>query len=896
MTTTPLPASPDLMMSALEIRVQGCVQGVGFRPWVWQLATAIGVTGNVRNDGQGVVIRAQGSPAQLVTLLTQLDSEPPPLATITGIASSELTPVESITDFTIIDSRPGLTRTDIAADAAVCAACKAEILDPMQRRSGYALTNCTHCGPRLSIIRAMPYDRAATTMAAFPLCASCRQEYCSPADRRFHAQPIACPDCGPRVSLVRLDRDHGVPASGSENHADISYGSPESSPDADPIMAAAELICAGHIVAIKGLGGYQLACDASREDVVARLRQLKRRPTRPLALIMADLAMVSRYCHVSPREAEALESPAAPIVLLERRTPMSPKRPSQAPNLALDIAPNLVLDIAPNPAPDIAPNPAPDIAPNPAPDIAPNLAPGLDRLGVMLPSTPLHLLLFRHIDVPLVLTSGNASGEPQLIDDARLSDALGAMASHALSHDRGIARRVDDSLVQDAAGALRVLRRARGFAPTSLPLPPGFEDIGPGLALGPQQKATFCLIDRERAILSPHQGDLDDPATLDDFEHHLQDFLKLYDHRPDWLACDRHPDYHTSHLATAMAAREGLTITQVGHHHAHIAACLGEHGRPLSAPPVLGIALDGLGLGLNGELWGGECLLADYQQCQRVAALKAVPMPGGAAAAREPWRNLVAQWFAGPGIDALLGGYPQLEVVKRLGGMPLQALVAMLKAGLNSPKASSCGRLFDAVAAALELSFEHQHHEGEAAMALETLAARTLARMSVHDLSTAPGYPLDITVSDTGVMLLDPAPLWPALFDDLARGCDPALCAARFHLGLATALARVTSTLSQDHPFDTVALSGGCFHNRSLLALVEQRLGAQGFKVLSHRQVPANDGGIALGQALIAAAPARRLPPPHSPLHPCLVPDGHDDDAQESTHVPGNPGADHRDR
>ncbi len=816
--TTP----PSTLETPVEIRVRGCVQGVGFRPTVWQLANRLALVGEVLNDGEGVLIRATGPSERLESLIEQLKRDPPPLAQITDIEiRSGLAPLNR-DGFTIADSHPGATRTDIAVDAAICAACTEEILSQHQRRAGYALTNCTHCGPRLSIIRDMPYDRAATTMADFALCECCRAEYQDPGDRRFHAEPIACPACGPRVRLVALD---GGPWLAGEDAIETRA---ESSLEA-PIDEAAALIRQGQILAIKGLGGYQLACDATSTEAVERLRRLKRRPTRPLALMVRDLEMIRRYCRLDDLEQQALCSAAAPIVLLERRRDEATGRP-----------------------------------------LAEALAPGLDRLGVMLPSTPLHVLLCQRLPFPIVMTSGNVSGEPQLIDDDQLGDRLSTIASHALTHDRAIARRIDDSLVQLAAGKVRMLRRARGYAPAPLPLPPGFEDISPGLALGPQQKATFCLVDSQRAILSPHQGDLDDATTLDDYERNLDDFLALYDHRPAWLACDTHPDYRTSAMARRMADDADLPLDAIGHHHAHIAACLADNGYPRDAAPVLGIALDGLGLGEDGSLWGGEFLLADYRHCQRLGSLKSVAMPGAGAASREPWRNLLAQLITGPGLAALTQRHPSLGVLKRLNQKPIDTLTGMIEAGLNSPLASSCGRLFDAVAAALELCFDHQHHEGEAAMALEALAARALKSPQSRSSGAITPYPFALHRTQDGHRILDPAPMWTALFDDLADGKDTPLIAARFHLGLAQGLGEVVGDmlddalddnarrLSNTRNVEAVALSGGCFHNRTLLELTLEQLAPLPVRVLTQRQVPANDGGIALGQALIAAA--RRHP------------------------------------
>ena len=799
-------ASEDDIVQA-EFRVRGLVQGVGFRPQVWRWAQELGLTGEVRNDPAGLVIRADGSRSALVELGRRIEARAPRLARISRV---ELCYTGrgpgSERGFRIAASGQGTTRTSVPPDAAICEACRAEIADPSARRRGYALTNCTDCGPRLSIIEAMPYDRARTTMARFAMCADCRAEYANPADRRFHAEPIACPECGPRVRLMRIDA--------TEDEAAAWH---------DVIAAAAGLLRSGHCVAIKGIGGYQLACDATDADAVARLRAAKRRSTKPFALMARDVNVVRRYAAVSPREEAALRSSAAPIVLLDAPLQAEAGNGIGGGSFAL----------------------------------LPGTAPRLDRLGFMLPATPLHVLLLAGFETPLVMTSGNVSDEPQVIDDADAFARLGGIASHVLTHDRPIALRLDDSVVQDTAGEIRVLRRARGYAPAGVPLPPGLDDAPQVLGYGSELKSTFCILKDGAAFLSPHQGDLEDAATLDDYRANIKRFTRLLDSAPQVLACDLHPDYLSTREAEAHAGRSQLSLERVQHHHAHVASCLAENGRPLDAPPVLGIALDGLGAGDDRTIWGGELLIADYRGYRRVGRLKPVAMPGGAAAVREPWRNLYAHLCAALGWRRASEDYADVPAIRQLSLRPLATLDRTIVAGLNAPLSSSCGRLFDAVAAACGLAFERQDYEGEAAMLLEAAAGQ----LHTPDGSWGP-YPFAVgTDAQAGIVEIDTAPMWAALLDDLARQAPPALVAVRFHDGLAEALCRAAALAIQREALagrviTTVALSGGVLHNRRVLESVATSLLQRGLEVLMHAGVPAGDGGLALGQAMVAAARA----------------------------------------
>lgn len=779
----------------LQIRVRGRVQGVGFRPAVWRLATECGLDGEVLNDGEGVLIRTRGTADRIESLIARLRLEAPPLSRVEAI-EKECFAGEIRAGFRIVESAYGEARTEVAPDAVVCAACAAEVLSPASRRYRYPFTNCTHCGPRLTIMRGVPYDRSATAMASFPMCRQCTAEYESPADRRFHAEPIACPDCGPQARLIRLDKDAPLP---------------DQSVKRDAVEATLELIRQGEIVAVKALGGYQLACDATQAGSVGRLRRLKRRGSKPFALMARDIGTIRRYCSVSPAEEQALRSSAGPIVLLDAACPQR------------------------------------------LPD---GVAPGVTSLGFMLPSTPLHALLLKEAAFPLVMTSGNLSDEPQLTDDGEAATKLASLARYALTNDRDIVNRVDDSVVRLAAGKIRILRRARGFAPASICLPQGFEETPDILAFGPQMKATFCLVRDGRAVLSQHQGDLEETATYDDYRKNLDLFATLFDHEPTVLVCDRHPQYMSTHLAREQAAKNGVPLIEVQHHHAHVAACLAENGRPLHAPPVLGIALDGLGHGMDSTGWGGEFLLADYCGFRRLGSLMPVAMPGGAQASREPWRNLHAHLAAIMERERLIADFGTLEAVAGLARKPLATLDAMMKGNVNSPLASSCGRLFDAVAAALGLCFERQVYEGEAAMLLEAAVCRDTLRQG----GAASAYPFALSgLKGGGLLHIDPGPMWRALLGDLVACTPVGVIAARFHKGLADVVAGMAARLAhdddgRDRRFDTVALSGGCFHNRVLLEETVRCLEERGFCILTQAEVPAGDGGIALGQAVVAAA------------------------------------------
>lgn len=780
---------------AIEIRVRGRVQGVGFRPMVWRHARELGLSGVVLNDSEGVVIRTTGSSASIEDLIARIEREPPPLASVEAV---EIAPYhgELPRSFEIAESRHGTANTQIAPDAALCPDCAREVFDPFSRRYRYPFTTCTSCGPRLSIIGRMPYDRSSTSMTAFDLCPACGAEYHDPADRRFHAEATACHACGPKARLIRFDGRA------------ISFDQTSMLDDVDGALG---LIQKGEIVAIKGLGGYQLACDATQKKVVERLRAAKGRDRKPFALMVRDLDVIRRYCEVTPEEEALLTGPIGPIVVLKATGP------ERLPNA---------------------------------------IAPGLDTLGFMLPTTPMHAILLRRMSRPVVMTSGNPSNSPQVTSDRDARLKLAAIAQFALVHDRDIVNRVDDSVVRVAAGRPRLLRRARGYAPSPVHLPPGFDGHPEILALGGDLKSAFCIAKAGAAALSQHIGDLDDAETDADLVHTISIYREMFDTTPRAIVSDLHPNYRSTAIARRLAQQEGVPLIQVQHHHAHIASCLAENGRPLDSPAVLGVALDGLGYGLNGEIWGGEFLLADYRGFERLGTFKPVAMLGGDQASREPWRNLYTHLTAEMGWAVFSINYSELPLHDALASKPRRILDAALRDGTHAPLASSCGRLFDAVAAATGVCFEKQGYEGEAAACLEA----SVDEKALRNEDRALDYPFTIpNLKGSGLPYIEPLAVWSAILGDLILKTPIGLVAARFHRGLARAIAAMTVKLAKRSSdagprFDTVALSGGCFNNRILLEEVIHRLECEGFTVLTHEKTPAGDGGLALGQVAIAAA------------------------------------------
>jgi hydrogenase maturation protein HypF len=778
----------ESVMTAETIRVSGTVQGVGFRPFVWRLAQRFNLRGLVWNDGEGVVIQAWGPDYAMAAFRHQLQAAAPPLAHVDAIRAAPLTDTKIPHDFTIVESQSGNALTNITPDAATCPQCLAEINNPANRRYRYPFTNCTHCGPRLSIIRAIPYDRANTSMQAFSQCPQCQAEYDNPADRRFHAQPNACLDCGPHLWLEANDGRRVSDALAMDN---MDY--------------AARLIRQGHILAIKGIGGFHLACDATNAEAVNRLRQRKQRYHKPFALMARDLAVIQHYASVSGEEARLLQDPAAPIVILHA-----------LPEAAL-------------------------------PE---DVAPGQNRLGFMLPYTPLHHLLLQNMDTALVMTSGNRSDEAQCISNEQAREQLLGIADYFLLHDRDIVNRLDDSVARIIQGRPQLLRRARGFAPSPIPLPSGFENSLPVLAMGAELKNAFCLLKQGKAIVSQHQGDLEDATVWQDYRHNLALYQQLFDHQPSVIAVDQHPEYIASKWGRELATSQGLALSSVQHHHAHIAACMAEHGLPLETEAVLGIALDGLGYGDDGTLWGGEFFLADYRHYRRLASFQPIAMPGGSRAILEPWRNTFAHLQQGLGWEQVQQKYSQLTFVQFMGDKPVANLRTMMEKGINSPMASSAGRLFDAVAGLLGVCRDVVSFEGQAAIGLEVLAEKTFA-------SSEP-YAFAINrVAGESLLQLDWRELWRALLADVAVGVSLQAIAGRFHQTLLHAIVSLVKRLAAQHKFSCIVLSGGVMQNQLLLEALLKELATLNLDVLVPRQLPANDGGVALGQAVVATARAQ---------------------------------------
>ncbi len=743
------------------VRVEGIVQGVGFRPFVYALATRLGLGGLVGNDVDGVFAEVEGAPEAVQEFLLSLERDAPPLAKIERVTARPLVP-DGGTGFAIAPSEPGgARRALVSPDTATCADCLAELADPADRRYGYPFVNCTNCGPRFTIIRDVPYDRPLTTMAGFAMCGRCAAEYHDPADRRFHAQPVCCPACGPRLSLLSPD---GTEVSG------------------DPLTAAARLLGRGHVLAVKGLGGYHLAVDAASESAALALRARKYREDKPFAVMAADLGAAARLCEVSSAEAALLSSASRPIVLLNRR---------------------------------------PDAG------VAAAVAPANRQLGVMLPYTPLHHLLLAAVAGPIVLTSGNVSDEPIVFHDADALDRLRGIADAFLTHNRPIHIRTDDSVVRAFRGRQALLRRSRGYVPEPLSVRTAFRR--PVLACGAELKNTFCLAKGRRAFVSHHIGDLENYETLRSFTTGIEHFRRLFDITPELVAHDLHPDY----LSTKYAAElSGVDLTGVQHHHAHIASCLADNG---ADGPVIGVAFDGTGYGSDGTIWGGEFLVADLAGFERAGHLAVVPMPGGAAAIRQPWRMAAAY------LDAVARQHSwQLDVARR-NEADWDAVVQLSRRGVNAPLTSSAGRLFDAVASIIGVR-DAINYEGQAAVELEQLADP--AERGSYLARIWPGPPLQVAGTD----------LVQAVADDLAAGTDRSVIAARFHHGIAAVIEECCALLRDQHGLTVVALSGGVFQNLLLCHEVVDRLTARGFEVLVHSRVPCNDGGISLGQAVVAAA------------------------------------------
>jgi hydrogenase maturation protein HypF len=753
---TPKSAPSDGSM-AREVDVVGVVQGVGFRPFVWRLATRTGLTGRVRNRSGVVEIVVEGPHSSLEEFCVALEAEAPTLARIESVYWREVAPTGFAT-FEVEESvaKPGGER-QISPDVATCENCLRELFDPKDRRYRYPFINCTDCGPRFTIIESLPYDRERTSMRAFPLCRACESEYRDPADRRFHAEPIACPECGPTLELV--DR-RGKPVPG------------------DPVEEAVRLLREGRIVALRGLGGFHLACDATNEKAVARLRDRKRRPDKPFAVMVAGLDEARERFDLATDEEAALASPRAPITLVKDRG-----------------------------------------------SLAPSVAPGHRRQGAMLPSTPLHHLLSRGAGLPLVMTSGNRSEEPICITNAEALERLGEIADAFLLHDREIVSRYDDSVVRVWRGGFVVMRRARSCAPNPIPLA---AEVLPTLGTGAELHGAFCLAAGTKAYLSQHIGDLETEEAMSAYREALDRYRRVFGIEPELVAHDLHPDF----LTTRFAQELGLPTVGVQHHHAHVASTMAEH---LIEGKVIGVAFDGFGLGSDGNAWGGEFLVCDAASAERVGHLNSVPLPGGDAAVRNPWRMALAHAEHAGVLDKampLLAGHEQ----------EVEVVLQQIRSTGEVPMTSSVGRLFDAVAALAGLA-DVATYEGQPAMLLEQAAEGGATRE----------YDFEVVAGNGGI-LLDSRPIIAAVVKDLRRGRPPGEIAGRFHRTMAAATLEVCRAIRGMTGLQRVCLSGGVFNNDLLASDLVARLETVGFEAFLPRQAPVGDGGIALGQVLVANA------------------------------------------
>jgi len=762
--------TPTNTIQSFRIEVCGVVQGVGFRPFVYRLARKNGLIGWVRNTSGSVEIELKGEEEALNLFLRQLETEAPPICRIEDIKISRQIPVAGYHSFEIRASQAQEGKYQlISPDIATCRQCLEEIANPGDRRYRYPFTNCTNCGPRFTIIEDIPYDRPNTTMSRFQMCPQCQQEYDEPADRRFHAQPNACPVCGPHLELV--DRSGKTVAERD-----------------DALTQAAKILCAGNILAIKGLGGFLLACDATSDKAVSLLRQRKKRAAKPLAIMFASLEEAEKHCHISPGEAELLSAPQSPIVLVRWRDDSN---------------------------------------------LSPLIAPGLKYQGIMLPYTPLHHLILRDTGLPLVMTSGNLSEEPIARDNDEALRRLGSIADYFLMHNRDIYSRYDDSVavVEDKP---RLVRRARGYAPSPINLPFKSRQI---LACGAELKNTFCLSRDEYAFLSQHIADLENMESLEHYRNTIELYKKLFNIEPQIIAHDLHPDYLSTGYAREVAqASPGIAVFPVQHHHAHIVSCMVENG---VKDTVIGVAFDGTGYGSDGCIWGGEFLLVDYSEFERLGHLEYMPLPGAEAAIKKPYRTAAGYAYRLLGNEAL----EDLPFIQGIDKLELDLIKKQVDQGINAPLTSSCGRLFDAVSALIGLRGEIEY-EAQAAIELE------MAAMDAKKIKGS-GYPYSVTESD-GVDIIGFGDSLSAIISDLKKGAAKPKIAYRFHQTVSSMVADTCCRIAKRTGIPRVALSGGVFQNRLLLRLTLDALDKAGLDVITHGRVPTNDGCISLGQAAIA--------------------------------------------
>jgi len=778
-----------MLYFGVRIEIKGRVQGVGFRPFVWRLAQKYKLRGQIYNNISGVIIELWNSKKTVNKFLNILPNELPKLAKFDSITQERISTDVLPNNFVINQSLISGNLTTVLPDASICDECVNEIFNVDDRRYFYPLTNCTLCGPRFSIMSEVPYDRIRTSMAPYKLCSECHEEFTDPSNRRFHAQPIACPKCGPKLKIEIISGKIKIKNKFSESNS-------------DDYLFLSSIINSGEIIALQGIGGFHLICDATKKGIVKKLRQKKKRYEKPLALMAANIEMIRKYCEVSKEEEKWLISPESPILLLKKNKKYS---------------------------------------------LPEEIAPLQDCIGFMLPYTPLHHLLFKNINNPLIMTSGNISNEPQCTSIQEVRKYLNSIASLAVWYKRDIVNRLDDSVISNAYGDFQIIRRARGFAPAPIKLPDGFSKNSTILAFGADLKNTFCLVKDGHAIISQHIGDLKDFRAAEEYEKQINKFLSFYDADPDALASDLHPDYSSTRHGEEMKKSLNILTFPVQHHHAHIASCLGENNIPLDHEPILGIALDGMGLGTDNTIWGGEFLLSNYRSFERKACFSPIPLLGGNKAMIEPWRNIAAHIMIHFGWDHFFEKYGKLELASFLKEKPLIDLNFTKK---FNPPASSCGRLFDAVSASIGICREKVSFEGQAAMALEAIADK-----SVNEKYNF-RWKYDKILK---IPTLDSKNMWKELFLDISNGYRDSLISAKFHNGLAESIIVIVKEIYPSKNkiksvMKKIALTGGVFQNKFLTRLVSEKLINEGYQVLKHSKIPANDGGLSFGQALVAIA------------------------------------------
>lgn len=785
-----------MMQEKTNIRITGIVQGVGFRPFVWRLARDYGLSGWVLNDSEGVLIEVCGQSSRIDAFMQDLRLNAPVLARVDRVIvleRAEMLSAQEILGFEIRPSESSHLQTGIPCDAVPCADCIDDITNPTSRRFNYPFTNCTHCGPRYSIIQAMPYDRALTSMAQFEMCPACQVEYHQPEDRRFHAQPTCCSACGPEFTLYHQQNDGVWQAQASDIQTQINQLS--------------SAILSGDLLAIKGIGGYHLVCDATNTSVVAKLRQKKHRPHKPLAVMVKNLAMAEQCAEITPTASEWLSHPSGCIVLIDKQenTPL-----------------------------------------------ANNIAPDQALIGLMLPMSPFHHLLMAQVNRPLVFTSANVSGEGQIFRDDIAYQQLGRLADWLWTHNRPIVRRLEDSVVRvfkgfrNQSNQVAKLRLGRGFSPCALPIPEGFDSSQRLSATGAESKPHIAISLANEWRLSQFIGQLTALDDTDGYQQVWQDFHELHQHSPEKIIVDAHPNYHATQVGLAEAERLGVTVQKVYHHHAHLAACMAEHGLPKDHPPVMGLILDGIGLGEGNNLLGCELFYGGYADVEHCVTLSPSPLLGGELANRQPWRNLLARLTDTLSWQDIQQKWSSVQVITEMSKKPIAMLLQAKAKGINAPLSSSAGRLFDAVASALSLAGDEQSYEGQSAMMLESLLTPEAIEQNWQK-----GYEVSLEYREDGISnqwRVDR--LFEQIMQDLSQGIAKEDIACRFHIGLARGLVRAVQKVSQEKACYQVFLSGGVWQNLWLVALFKEML-PENIQVFTHQRLPANDANIAIGQLAV---------------------------------------------